>query len=463
MITITVQNVDSRLSDYSSELEEKLTVPYENYWFSPRYKAGLWDGRHHFLKVPSLKFSTGLLHIVVEFFNEKNVLYEVIDQRMLPKQFYSDDSLSALFDGSLLSDIVLRDYQIKSIESAIKKERGVLELPTGSGKTEIAAGLIKIMNQRTLFLVHTKDLLNQTVDRFKKRIGLSIGSIGEGRWDVENKNIIVATVQSLNSKLTRDEKNTKKFLNSFIILFMDEVHHASAKSWSQICSLCKNAYYRYGLSGTILRRDILSNMKMLAAFGEPIYRLPTMQLIDEGYLSPIRVEIIRNEEAFKYGTWQEIYEKGVANSEARNKMIVEKVAMHWNEKKKIMILVRYIRHGENLQMMLRRDEIPAIFLQGISDREERENVKKTFNDKGDFVLIASPIFDEGVDIPEINILINAAAGESEVKTIQKVGRGLRPKKDKSTLIVYDFLDSSKYLRKHSLHRIKVYKKEGFLS
>jgi len=77
------------------------------------------------------------------------------------------------------------------------------------------------------------------------------------------------------------------------------------------------------------------------------------------------------------------------------------------------------------------------------------------------VLIASSIYDEGVDLPEVNVLIKASGGKSEVKTIQQVGRGLRPKKEK--LIVYDFNDmNSKFLSAHSKKRIKTYKQEGFL-
>ena len=73
----------------------------------------------------------------------------------------------------------------------------------------------------------------------------------------------------------------------------------------------------------------------------------------------------------------------------------------------------------------------------------------------------STIFDEGVDIPEVNVLIIAAGGKSEVKTIQRIGRGLRKKKVGGVL-VFDFKDASKFLDRHSIDRIKVYQKEGFL-
>ena len=77
-------------------------------------------------------------------------------------------------------------------------------------------------------------------------------------------------------------------------------------------------------------------------------------------------------------------------------------------------------------------------------------------------MIASPIFDEGVDLPEINSLIIAPGGKSEWKTIQKIGRGLRKKASNKPLIVYDFIDASRFLKKHSRARMKIYEKEGFL-
>ena len=461
MIQVFVTNVYSRLSDYTEELEKHLTVPYPKYWFSQKYKMGLWDGMYHFLKIPSLKFPTGLLFLVEEFSQQAGLRLEVVDQRHCP----ISDLGKALSRVSprMLSGIVLRDYQVEAVRAAVSQGRGILELPTGSGKTEIAIAITKALGLRTLFLVHTRDLLYQTAERFRKRLdsGARIGIIGDQEFEVEE--ITVATVQSLSSRMKSDLSTTRKLLSWFEVMFQDETHHSSAPTFFKIGMFMHNAYFRMGLSGTALRRDVLSNMKVMALTGDIIYRLQTTELIERGTLSDIEIRMIENPEIVSGTTWQQIYERGVIQCLVRNNKIAQIATTHWREGRKVMILVRQIEHGELLRDLLEQErQVPAKFVWGRHASVERERVKEEFNRDGNFVLIASPIYDEGVDLPEVNVLIMAAGGKSEVKTLQKIGRGLRRKRDHSTLLVYDFNDSgAKYLSKHSVERLKTYQKEGF--
>ena len=474
MVEIFLRNIYSNLSENTderiiSELEKRFTVKHPNYWFSPQFRAKVWDGKTHFLKIPSLKFPSGLLFIIEEYCKEINTEYKITDLRgEIP------NNNLALIDEFFLKGIELYDYQMVAINKAITTERGVLELPTGSGKTEIAAAIIKALSLKTLFIVHTKDLLYQTIDRFKLRLERDdIGIIGDGKFETEH-DIVVSTVQTLNKKLfpgksekgkrKKADKKIKEFLNQFQVMFQDECHHSSSASFSKIGMFMHNAIYRYGLSGTALRRDILSNMRVMAITGASIYQLKTTKLIDSGYLSDIEVKIIDNPEIIdkEEKGWQEIYRVGIVQSEARNQKIVDRIEKMYEQKKKIMVLVKHIEHGEILQRMLTDEsDIPAIFIWGAHESEEREKIKNEFSVNGDFVLIASPIYDEGIDLPKINVLIIASGGKSEWKTIQKIGRGLRKKSDKSQLIVYDFYDHSKFLKEHSQERIMIYEREGF--
>lgn len=456
MIKIFLRNVYSVLSDYTAELEERMTVAYPNFWFSPKYKQGLWDGKNHFLKVPSLKFPTGLLFIVEEYFKEKNMEYEIEDLR---GGRIADGSY--LHNGDFLRGITLRDYQIEAINRGLIYGRGIFEVATGLGKTEIAAGIIKALGLKTIFMTHTQDLLHQTAERFELRLGEKIGLIGDAEFDAD-PGIVVATTQSLYSLKKRRIEEFKKLINNFEVMFQDETHHSSAMTFYEIGMYAHNAYYRYGLSGTPLRRDTLSNMRVMALMGNVIYSKMAEEGIEEGYLSDIEIRIIDNPDP-RMGideTWQEIYDRAIVTSTIRNLSVVDLAEKEFKLGKKILILIRIIEHGEILKRMLDRRNVTSAFIHGGHGSDIREEVKKEFNEKGDFVLIASPIYDEGVDLPMVNVLIKASGGRSEVKTIQHVGRGLRPKKEK--LIVYDFYDHSKYLEEHSLERIRVYKEEGFL-
>jgi superfamily II DNA or RNA helicase len=385
MIEIRVRNVYSKLTDYTQELFDLLTVPYPNYWFSKKYQEGLWTGMHNFLKVPSLKFPTGLLFIVEDYFRDKGIEYRKIDQREIPQPDYGKLSV----DNKVLNEITLRDYQVESITESIVKERGILEIATGLGKTEIAAAITKLLDFRTLFLVHKQDLLYQTKERFEKRIGCDIGIIGDSEFQID-PDIIIATVQSIDSKMfEKNEKGRvilnkktgkvmKEFLNTFDVLFFDECHHASASTWFRIGMYMHNAYYRFGLSGTPLKRTELANMKLTALTGDVIYSKLAEEGIEEGYLSGIKITIIDNdEEVYSLSSkWQELYEAAVIRSKHRNSLIAEIAADEWKKKKRVLVLVRQIEHGRVLtRMLVNNHHVPTKFIYGRNKAWERSQVK----------------------------------------------------------------------------------------
>ena len=116
------------------------------------------------------------------------------------------------------------------------------------------------------------------------------------------------------------------------------------------------------------------------------------------------------------------------------------------------------------------DENDVRFMNGSESTEVRQKALKDFR-AGEFsVLIGTSIYDEGIDIPAIGAGVNFAAGDSEIKTIQRLGRVIRRSKlpgdiDVDTSVsedVYymDFFDKShKFVRKHSANRLEVYKGE----
>jgi len=400
--------------------------------------------------------------VIEETCAKNNTEYTIVDAREVPLHDISSWLDMPDLASRILNDITLRSYQMDALASAMACERGCLEMATGSGKTEVAAAIIKLLNKRTLFLVHTRDLLRQTHERFEARLGVTIGRYGDS-FNERNEQIVVATVQTISAALGKACNDTKRWLREFEVLFMDECHHASANTWYKIGLLTHNAYWRYGLSGTVLRRDELSNFKMLALFGPPIYQLQASDLIEQGHLSPIAVEMLKNDEVVIGEKWQKVYEDGVVRSAPRNSLVVDRAADAFIKGRSVMILVRQIEHGHILQRMLvNQRHLPAVFLSGQSHSEDRGRAIYDYNSGQRFIIIASTIFDEGIDLPAVNTLILAGGGKSEVKTIQRVGRGLRKKQDNSTLMVYDFMDASKFLRKHSLHRRVTYVNQKFL-
>ena len=119
------------------------------------------------------------------------------------------------------------------------------------------------------------------------------------------------------------------------------------------------------------------------------------------------------------------------------------------------------QHGKTLEDMLNKKGRLAKFIYGESSMTDRAWTLDQFEAGALDVLIGSSILQEGIDIPCITALINASAGKSSSSYYQKIGRAIRTHKEgnKTRAIVVDFVDSVKWLDKHSKERIRVLKTE----
>ncbi len=161
------------------------------------------------------------------------------------------------------SQIILKAYQRPALETMITKNQGVLEAPPGSGKTIVGVETILERSQRSLVLVHTKDLLRQWCDRFEQFTDIKPGVIDADRLDL--KDVTVGMVQSLRKPLDGS------FVKQFGLVLLDEAHHAPAYTFEQLLNQFP-AKYRYGLTATPNRRDGLSFV-LHAVLGSTIYRI----------------------------------------------------------------------------------------------------------------------------------------------------------------------------------------------
>src|SRR5699024_168494 len=160
--------------------------------------------------------------------------------------------------------------------------------------------------------------------------------------------------------------------------------------------------------------------------------------------------------------YQEAYTLGIVENKHRNKIIAERVKAKYEAGKTCLIIVTRTLHGELLEKRLTDMGDDCEFIHGVRSTEDRQEALNRTADGRLGVLIATTILDEGVDVSGINCIWMAAAGKSYKQTLQRVGRGLRKKKDGSGLEVYDFIDATNdYLTKHSLTRYDYYEAEKF--
>ncbi|QQO41379.1 helicase [Bacillus phage 015DV004] len=262
-------------------------------------------------------------------------------------------------------------------------------------------------------------------------------------------------------------KDTLDFIESVKVMIADEVHHSKAETWFTSLSLCNNATYRIGLTGTVDKKDKMGWQRLQAIFNQVVVRVSNEFLIDKGISSKPTIRLLPIQEPRDIelvGTYLEAYKRGIVENDLRNKVVVDLAEGYQNKRPGgILISVKEIDHGDRILASLRERGIDAEFIHGGSDADHRSNQLERFS-KGELkILIASTIIDEGVDMKSIGCMILAAGGKSMRQQLQRIGRGLRLNGiDGNSVMVFDFYDqTNKFLLKHANERIKIFKEEKF--
>jgi superfamily II DNA or RNA helicase len=342
-----------------------------------------------------------------------------------------------------------------------KDGRFLLEDYTVTHNTEISCAITKYLGLPTLFMVTTRELLYQARERFLKRLNVTeeeVGIIGDGHWEPGTW-VTIATVDTLESRVGKTE--CQDFLKTIKVLFADECHHLGSETWFEICTLCP-ADYRYGLSGTPMDRTDGANLRLLGAIGDIIVDIPNKFLVENGISA--RSSIIFSKVTApvlpKKTPYATAYKQGIVDNPNALSMIVDWVKVFASLNLGTLVLCEEIAHGKAIDEALWTATdgvfIPHQFIYGEEATDVRRNTLKDFAEGRLPVLIASTILDEGVDVPTIDALILAGSRKSRIKTMQRLGRGLRGKK----LIAVEFANfCHDHLLRHSLQRYEDYKKE----
>ncbi|UJJ74916.1 DNA helicase [Bacillus phage BM-P1] len=262
-------------------------------------------------------------------------------------------------------------------------------------------------------------------------------------------------------------KDTIDFLDSIKVMIADEVHHSKADTWFSSLSLCGNAVYRVGLTGTVDKKDKMGWQRLQAVFAQVVVKVSNEFLIEKGISSKPTIRLLpvvepRNIELVN--TYLEAYKLGIVENETRNKMIADLVQSYKKRRPGgVLVSVKEIEHGNKIQEMLSARGLESAFIHGGSESDHRAGQLEKFSKGETGILIASTIIDEGVDMKSIGCMVLAAGGKSMRQQLQRIGRGLRLNGiDGNSVMVFDFYDqTNKYLRNHSNERLKIFKEEKF--
>lgn len=385
-----------------------------------KFRTGLWD---------RIKMVGPMIGLPIE---------QVIDTRSMPT-----------VNPKMLKEVALRDYQKKAVDEVLAHDMGVLYGATGSGKTYMAAGMIGKRGLRTLFLVHTKDLLYQAKTEFEKILGIEVGVIGDGEFDL--KPITVATVQTLYKRI--EEGMLSEIKDKFDMIIQDETHHIPAATFYEVTGYF-NCRYVYGLSATPYRLDG-ADLFIEAAAGPIVAKISASDLISQGVLSrPVIRFIPRNgETSYSSAPRFAVINKYIVNNEERNRDIAKLATGYMEQDRTVLVAINQVKHGQNLLKL-----IPgAVMLNGQDDTYTRKKTLEQLRNRKLKILI-STLMKEGVDVPSLDVVINAAGGTD---TMQLVGRALRKADGKDAATIVDFIDNQHVtLQRNSLARMKRLKNES---
>lgn len=329
------------------------------------------------------------------------------------------------------NELDLRDYQMDAIKHLYVNNGGILCMPTGSGKTRTMLGFFKnVKYKNALIVVPSIELKNQWLQELEK-------------YGIKAR---VETYQYLFLH--------KLGLENHDIVVFDECHHVSARTIYSVAMSCSKAI-TIGLSATPYRIDG-HDMKIHAALGKIVYQVKLKTLQDKEYLCRAKVNLIDLQEfdPEPYDSYHEIYDTWIVNNNERNEKIID-IAETQPDKRTTLILIDKIAHGALLSKKLLERDIPHLFVYGES--KDRKQKLEEINQGKHNLIIASNIYGEGVDIPRLHTLIIAAGGKSSIKIVQQTGRLLRMFPGKEKAVIYDFIDSGKYLEEHYEERLKIYK------
>jgi len=449
------------------KIDDELSFPVLGHQYSPKFIDGSWDGKKHLFDKRDFSFPTGLLDKVMAIIKKEGVNYQVIDKRHTSNPSLNMKKIK----------IDLRDYQVEAVEAALKANRGVLEMASGSGKTTVAAMMIYELARPAFFFVHTKDLLYQAKSYFEEYLKKKIGQVGDGIISIQP--ITVATVQTAIkafggiyakeeiedeeeigeedvTDITTKKEDIKKAINNCEVVFFDECHHIPAETCYTVAMQTHNAGYRFGLSATPYRSD-RQDMLIEAALGKKFFSANASYLIKKGHLVAPEIKFIEVPftKKSKKQDYQVIYNESIVENDKRNKIIVKEARRLNKEKKSVLILVSQVKHGKILKQLFPE----ARFVHGNDSSAVRRKALKDLEKKNLLTLIATTLADEGLDVPTLNAVILAGGGKSETKALQRIGRALRIAPGKEIGYIIDFMDKALYIKEHSEKRLEIYKTE----
>ena len=413
-IKVTKQDLPDTIS--------KISATFESYWNSPDFEVYNEEQKGRLEKA-----------LKAEKYFEGN-----------PDQQYTFDITPYPYQQEILD-------KIKAEREVRNNYKNLVVAATGTGKTVISAFDYKNFCKKLgrpanlLFVAHREEILKQSVYCFRGVLkDANFGELFVGKYKPESLNNLFVSVQTLNSQdLT--SITSPEFYDYIIV---DEFHHAAAPIYQQLLSYYKPKVL-LGLTATPERMD---GKNVLEYFNNRIsaeIRLP--EAIDRKLLCPFQYFGVTDTVDLDTLKWERggyskseltnVYAFDYAVARKRATMVVESLNRYITDMNAVKGLGFCVSkdHAKFMSDFFNEHGIPSIYLVSETGDEERSTAKQRL-EKGEirFIFIVD-IYNEGVDIPEVNTILFLRPTESLTVFLQQLGRGLRLSEGKECLTVLDFI------------------------
>lgn len=418
-------------------LDEVLSYPVPNAFYSQKYRDGLWDGRARLHKRAPRKdyvlFPSGSIELVSEHLTLRD--HGIDAPHQWPEHValdgdgweWNDDYHPYTHQKIAVRKVI--EQMAKADSDPLCAPGGILNLPIRSGKTLIAALTVFSTRMPTVFVVPSEYLANQAVEAFTKYCPqLRTGIFGLGKRELD-ADVIVSTVQTMQSQMKSPDFKTLREHGKLLIL--DEVHHnqKQGKSKWRDAVLAMSPEFTLGLSGTFDEGSMESESDeekssvawLKGVCGPVLYSLPMSDLIDKGILAKPIIAMVDHDGE-------------------RDDAIVGATLACVDAGKKVLVDCSRIGHtrllGKRLKAELGSRAVGVVI--GSTKATARTKMLDAL-ESGKISVVVGTVLGEGADMPYLDAVVNAEGGSSYIATIQRM-RSLTKFEGKDYGYIIDFND-----------------------
>lgn len=375
-------------------------------------------------------------------------------------------------------EIPLWDYQKQAVEAMLQSPDGVMVMPPRSGKTRALFELFRRINQPTLWVAPTNNIVRQTVQKAKEWFNGPHDVVDLSEVEGPDKLNSLLAVTTAAAAIQLDQR----FMNTRQCLICDEVHHflVDNKWGSTLLKRGEHIFYRYGATGTFFRSG-LDTMALHAFLSRTLYEISTTELLKRKRLVPTHVCFIpiakpkvRGAKRMMNGPGT-VGNLGIQEHRYRNECVA-RCAAHLGATlgRTVLVLVATKRQGEAVRERI-AELCPAApagaqyrsveFVSTSRRRKDIAQILESFVARGEVkMLIGTSMVGEGVDLPPADTLVYAAGGKAAVGLVQGWFRVCTALEGKRVGLIVDFADlHHKMIAEHSRERWRIAEGEPIFS